>query len=231
MKKAIILVIVALFTVISVNAQTSARPGKPTAAGHAIKTLGRFTDESVEIKSDGKGSLDYWRLTGLSINAAVGMEKDGINYNAGLAYRLRIPKAPWTRCFIFGVNIGQKTLNVDGLKNLSLYGEGTVMVDLMTLIAPKSRVILNVGGGYSYTKVSYQAQYNIENQYEVNHNYSASSGGPVVKAEVGYSFDRRFDLSVGGSYNAFSVDRSPLDKFNYGSGGVYIKLSVNLGRK
>lgn len=230
---AITIAIVSLFT-FSANAQegpTGARPGKPTAVGHSIKTLGQFSQESVEVKSDGKGSLDFWRLTGLSFNGNVGMVKDGLAYNVGAAYQLRIPKAPWTRCFIIGANIGSKQIEIDGLKKGALYAEGTLMVDLMTLIAPKSRIVFNVGGGYSWTKVKYTSQLNIEDQYLVGHQYSASSGGPVVKVEVGYDFDRRFSLVAGATFNTFGVERAPLEKINYSSAGFFIGAKIKIGRK
>lgn len=223
-----------LFAVIcgSVNAQnrpTGARPSQDRSLGMAISTLGRYTEESVEIKSDGKGSFKDWRLTGPGINVFAGATKDGLDANIGLNYQLRIPKAPKLRCLIFGLNGGTRQLTIDGEKNWSMYAQGTLMIDVMTLIAPKSRVILNLGGGASYNHVAYSGQIELGDQL-ITRDYSGSAFGPVVKAQIGYDFDRRFSVMAEVSYLKFDVSRKPFENYHFSSMRAGITLQYKIGR-
>lgn len=235
--KKVILIIVAIISVVSVsNAQvkkpTGARPAQQSAAGHAISTLGQFTQESVEVKSDGKGSLDMWRLTGVGITAGVGYGKDGLGFSVGGQYQLRIPKAPWTRCFIFGASVGSRQLEIDGETKQSINGDLYAALDIMTLVAPKSRFVLNVGAGANWHHVKYDATVmSSDNEYGFKHSYKATSWGPKVFAQVGYDFDRRFSVLGQVSYESFSVERQPMPTYKYDGVTAELKLVVKLGRK
>lgn len=235
--KKIILIIVAIISVVSVsNAQvrkpSNARPSQQTAAGHAISTLGTFTQESVEVKSDGKGSLDFYRLTGIGITVGAGYSKDGMGFNVGGIYQLRIPKAPWTRCFILGTSVGSRQLVIDGEKKWSINGDLYAAIDIMTLAAPRSKFALNVGAGANWHHIKYSTTVMSEDgEYGFNHTYNATSWGPKAFVQLGYDFDRRFSVLGQVSYESFSVERQPMETYKYSGVAAEVKFVVKIGRR
>ncbi|MDR1694039.1 MAG: hypothetical protein LBR70_02450 [Lactobacillaceae bacterium] len=237
MKKNIIITVIAIavFSLVSASAfaqhPTKPRPKMDSELQEAIRTLGVFTQESVEVKSDGKGSLDFWRLTGIGFNLSGSWVKDGMDLKAGMFYQLRIPKAPWTRGFILGANFGGTQISIDGNKKFAFSGDATLMLDLVTWIAPKSHFVFNVGGGASFHHVSYSAQIPTGENKGFNHTYGGSAWGPIAKAQIGYDFGRRVSLMAEVSYTAFNLERKPLETINYSSFRAGVTLAVKIGRK
>lgn len=236
MKKIIIITIVALISVVaSANAQNNPTTPRPTMKNRnsweaSVKTFGTFTEESVEVKIENK-KMDFWRLTGPFVKTNIGYAKDGLDFSIGGGYQMRVPKQPWMRMFIFEAAFGAKQLKIDGKTDMALYGSGGLMLDIMTLAAPKSRVILNIGGGFEWNHVKYDLVIPTSEDKGMKHTYNGSAWAPMVKAQIGYDFGRRFSIVGEVSYSAFEVQRAPVESINYSSIKGSIGFIWRIGRK
>lgn len=244
--KAIVTILTIILVSNSVFAQqnvTGPRPAKdPVLQGYAkdfVSTAGLLTQEAAELKSNGKGSFDFWRLTGVGINAYIGGTKYGSDINIGAMYQLRIPKHPWMRTFMFEARVGTRQFEVDGVKKQSPYGELGMMLDIWTLVMPKSRFILNAGVGIQFNQVKTSQSIIINDvmvdgelkDKKITNNVNYFAKGPKAKVQIGYDCSRQFSIMAEASYDVFSVKRSPFDDINHSGFNAGLKLQWKFGRK